>query len=611
MHVPELKNPSQSGPRGWSIFAEHDLFQAGMILSGVEVDMKSSLGRTFLAWAALVFVVSMAGMVVFPTAIGPEAPSPDVPEGGCVRIYLHMRPPDLNPHTRGYAAESLVTDYLFDHLLDRDPDDPTVYRPALALSHEESPDRRHYTFLLRKGVVWHDGTPFTAHDVKFTFDFCRRANGNASMKDVLEEGVTCKVLGPHQVRIDLKNPSWRLFDLIAESSFTILPRHLLQGADAERLAAFGRAPTGTGPYKLQRWKVNSNSIHLVRNQDYWGFRPAVSGIIFKTYTDPVAAFADFKNVNLDVFPRLRPDTFFKMLAPGGWTPERVRSGLQAGHGVVLLPEDAHPGFRFGGYSTTRVSFLVWNCRRFPTKDRAVRRALAHLLNREALTRGGGHGLGHPVTGDQVWFGPAYDSGVKPLPFDPGRARALLEKEGWFDRDGDGVLDRGGKRLSLAISYPARASAAVLHQLAADARKAGVEIKVKGLEHGRYSRLKDARDFDGLYLAWVLDVEEDPYPVWHSRFSRKGANYSGFDKADALIEEIRKTTDARARWNRLKRLQAVIHGEQPVLFIQASTLLVAWHPRIRGVRFHPLKPPGWDLREWHIPKSLRLGHELER
>ncbi len=572
--------------------------------------MKSSWGKTFLAWAALVFVVSMAGMVVFPTAIGPEDLSPDVTQGGCVRIYLHMRPLDLNPHTRGYAAESLVTDYLFDHLLDRDPDDPTVYRPALALSHQVSKDRRQYTFLLRRGVRWHDGTPLTAHDVKFTFDFCRRADGNALMKDVLE-GVSCKVLDPHKVRFDLEKPSWRLFDLIAESSFSILPRHRLQGADAKRLAAFGRAPTGTGPYKLLRWEVSSNSIHLMRNEAYWGARPAISEAVFKSYTDPVPAFADFKNQNLDVYPRLRPDTFFKMLAPRGWTPGRVRSRLQAGKGVVILPEDAHPGFRFGGFSTTRVSFLVWNCRRFPTKEKAVRLALAHLMNREALMRGGGHGLGHPVTGDQVWFGPAYDPGVKPLAFDPGRARTLLEKEGWFDRDGDGVLDRGGKRLSLEISYPARASAAVLHQLATDARKAGVEIKVKGLERGRYSRMKSTRDFDGLYLAWVLDVEEDPYPVWHSRFSRKGANYSGFDKADALIEEIQKTTDARARWSRLKRLQAVIHQEQPVLFIQASTLLVAWHPRIHGVRFHPMKPPGWDLREWCIPEPQRLDQDLGR
>jgi ABC-type transport system substrate-binding protein len=158
-----------------------------------------------------------------------------------------------------------------------------------------------------------------------------------------------------------------------------------------------------------------------------------------------------------------------------------------------------------------------------------------------------------------------------------------------------------------IVYPSHADDAVPRQLQAAGRSAGIEIRLEPLERGLFTRKKNERDFDGLYLAWVLDVEEDPYFAWHSRFARDGANYSGFRAADALVEEARATADPALRRKLLKRLQARIDAEQPVLFVQAATMLVAWQPRLAEVKFHPLKPPGWDICEWRLVEAL---HGLE-
>ena len=286
--------------------------------------------------------------------------APERALGGAVRVYLHMRPLDLNPHTRGYAAEHLVTDYLFDHLLERDPEDLTRYRPSLAVRWKQSEDGKEIVFHLRDGVRWHDGKPLTAEDVKFTYDFCSQPEHDALVRPVLEDVASCEVIDRLTVRFRLKKPCWRLFHVLAEHAFAILPRHVLADADADQQAAFGRAPIGTGPFAFGRWDRDGNRITIVRNPAYWDSPPAVEEVVFKTFTDYPAALADFRGGGIDFFPRLRPDDFFRWVEPGGWSPRRVRACLDRGHGRFCLPEDVHARFQFGGFATTRVSFIAWN-----------------------------------------------------------------------------------------------------------------------------------------------------------------------------------------------------------------------------------------------------------
>jgi peptide/nickel transport system substrate-binding protein len=559
--------------------------------------------RKIAAPAVVVGVLAICGWTAHSGLFNSDAAPSKGSADGRVRIYLHMRPIDLNPHTRGYAAESQVTDLLFDSLLERDASDLGQYHPALARQWETSPDHRQLTFHLRHGVRWHDGVPFTVEDVKFTFEFCRRETSPAPIRPALADVRACKVVDEDTVRFSLKRPSWRMFHLLAGRKFPILPRHRLRDLSPEKLSRFGRAPVGTGRYRFVGWQADSNSIRLGRNESHWDKSPFLREIVFKTYTDRAAAMADFKGGELDFMPRLRSDDLLGLIEGSGWTPERVRQALDRGNGAFYLPPEVNPRVRLGGFATTRVSFIAWNCRRPPLDEKAVRLALAHVLDRKTIQRESRAGLGRAVTGDQVWFGPAYDRALAPRAFDLKRARELLEAAGWFDRDGDGWLDRRGRKLSLEILYPSRADDAVLRHLAAAAKDVGIQIRLEGLERGRFTQAKMERAFDGLYLAWILDVEEDPYWVWHSSQAEDGANYSGFDRADELVEKARATADDEQRWALLKQLQAVIHEEQPVLFVQSATLLAAWQPRLLGVQFHPLRPPGWDVREWKIAEPF--------
>ncbi len=514
-----------------------------------------------------------------------------------VRIPLPAPPTDLNPHTRGYAFEDIVADYVFDHLFERDADRVGVYHPSLATEWAWNDDHTAMTFGLRTDVTWHDGEPFTAADVAFTFAYAMRDGSRSPIKAALvAAGATCEVVGEHRVRFAFERATYRTFALLAERGFAILPKHRLVDASPDDEVAFGRAPIGTGPYRVTEWR--GNRIRLVRRDAPWRTPPTIGGIVFKTYSSPEASLADLKRGALDFHPRLSTTAFFDDLGRGRVERAAVRDDL-ARDGVAHCDPDTHGALRLAAFTAPSVSFVAWNCRRGPTADRAVRRALAHLLDRDGLVEASS--LGRVATSEQSPLAPGYDPTVQPLGFSPDAALVALRKAGWFDRDRDGVLDRSGAPLALRIIAPPRCRLTAIEQLRTNAKAIGVAITVDRLPAARFSAAKRAFDFDGVFLGLTLDLDEDPYPIWHSSAAVAGPgnfNLSGYAKADALLESIRHTFDDARRATLKRELHRRIHDDQPALFIQAQARLVAWRRSLEGVVLHPRKPFGWDVREWH-------------
>lgn len=543
--------------------------------------------------------MTIAGVALIAGSMfAPESPLSGAarPRTDAVRIPLPAPPSDLNPHTRGYAFEDIVADYVFDHLFERDVDRVGVYHPSLATEWAWNDDRTAMTFGLRTDVTWHDGEPFTAADVVFTFDYVMRDASRAPIKAaLLAAGTTCEALGTHRVRFGFTRATFRSFALLVERGFAILPRHRLVDASADDEAAFGRAPIGTGPYRVVEWR--GNRIRLARRDAPWRTPPEIDGVVFKTYASPEAAVADLKRGELDFHPRLSTNTFLDDLGQGRIARDAVRTGLER-DGVVRCDPDVHDTLRLAAFAAPSVSFVAWNCRRGPTADRAVRRALAHLLDRDALARSAC--LGRVVTSEQSPLAPGYDPTVQPLGFSPEAALVALRKAGWFDRDRDGVLDRSGQKLALRILAPPRSRLTAVEQLRTNAKAIGVAITIDRLPPERFAAAKRSFDFDGVYLGFTLDLDEDPYPIWHSSAAVAGPgnfNLSGYARADDLLESIRHAFDDTRRAALKRELHRRLHDDQPALFIQVQARLVAWRRSLEGVVLHPRKPFGWDVREW--------------
>jgi ABC-type dipeptide transport system, periplasmic component len=199
----------------------------------------------------------------------------------------------------------------------------------------------------------------------------------------------------------------------------------------------------------------------------------------------------------------------------------------------------------------------------------------------------------------------YNKDLKPLPFDPEAAKALLEQAGWTDSDKDGWRDKNGVRLAfefliVAASPEAERMATVYKE---ELKKAGIDMTIRPLEWATFIDSIQKRQFDACMLGWQLDPEQDPYQIWHSSQAENGSNYPGLKNAeiDRIIEDARLEFDHQKRAEMYHRMSELIDQEQPYTFLFCTMGRVAVDKRFRNVQVYPL---GMDAREWWVPTELQ-------
>jgi peptide/nickel transport system substrate-binding protein len=499
---------------------------------------------------------------------------------GQVVVHLRDEPTSLHPFKGNEETRRIIGSYVFDSLLDQDPDEPDRFRPRLAESWEAAPDARSLRFRLRKDRRFHDGKPVTAADVEFTFRLVRDPKTTAGfLKNYFQNVKELRAVGDHEVVVSYSEAFWRAFPVLVKDSFPILPRHLLESAEGPP-ADWDRKPVGSGPYRVVKWEAGE--VVLERNDDYPPPLPAIPRLVFRFVKDATASFQALLSGELDFHYLLLTEQYEDQTGD-----EKFRKG-----------------FERDVFYQGNCNFIAWNLRRAPLDDARVRLALTHLMDREGLVRDFYRGLAKVVTGPQSFFGPAYDRSIAPWPYDPKHAEALLDEAGWSDRDDDGVRDKDGKPFSIELmmiadNAPADAQANLFLPAF---KRAGLQVTPRRLDLRSMLDLVKHRKFDGASFAITMEPEDDPYQGWHSSQAppEAGSNYSGFSGADKLIEDSRRTLDPAARRERyLLPLHRRLHEEQPFSFLYATAYKAAWSKRLKGVRFHRARRPGWDVREWSV------------
>jgi peptide/nickel transport system substrate-binding protein len=344
-----------------------------------------------------------------------------------VLVYvLHSEPDSLDPHVTYRAYSHNVMMQIFDTLVWQAPD--YSYQPGLATSWEISPDGMTYTFHLRSGITFHDGTPFNAEAAHRSFQ--RIVNPETKSRyavRLMRAYESSRALDKLTLEIRLKEPSASFLSALCESFIGMVSPAAVERWGPE----FGRHPVGTGPFVFASWEPGSE-IRLRPNLAYqWtppGFRhngpPYLEEVTFRIWEHPPAEEMLAKADIVQIFPRecdldqLRADRRFF-----------VRSDLVPG-----IPEG-----------------LIVNASRPPCDERTVRRAIAYAINAAEIVK-------RVHKGEQTLaYGPLspasryYDPRVEVLfPYNPERARALLEEAGWVLRPGSSVREKEGRTLTLGL-----------------------------------------------------------------------------------------------------------------------------------------------------------------
>ena len=519
-------------------------------------------------------------------------------------------PENLNPYTSSDAGASNVRDYILESLLSADREPPYALKGMLAEAYPTvSENHLEYAFRVREGAHFADGHPLTAADVLFSMKVIQHPevlaphlrNYYASVADVL-------ISGEYGVTFFCKEPYF-LNDLML-GSFGIIPKHFYdpgglldevpisdlidgswkQGPHAQKARDFAqhfnqdfnRAILGSGPYEIADVEsdiVTQQKVVLTRNEDYWagavaGMSPGfVDKIVFKVINNTDAAFIELSNGNLDLYG-LRPLEFKEK----SWSDdfqERFLKVVQYGGGYTYVGwNNAHPIFR----------------------DRMVRRAMTHLIDRESMVENLVFGLGEPVVGPIHKFRPEYNHDLELHPFDPDHALDLLEQAGWEDADDDGILDKviDGKRTPFQFEILINSGNQIRKDIAlvvqSELQDIGIDCQVRELDWSIFLQRVRSRDFAAMTLGWTGNVRFPPdgYQIWHSSQVESGSNYIGFenDEVDGILERYRQEFDPQRRVALYTRFQEIIHDEQPYTFLWKGRGAMAYSRRYQGVNWYP-------------------------
>jgi len=501
-------------------------------------------------------------------------------EGDWLIYHLSAEPATLNPITATDAYEGIINNgKIYETLIERN-NETLELDPLLAESWEISEDKLTYTFKIREGIKWHDGTPFTSEDVVFSYNTIMNPKVDSpQLRAYYQEIRDVKAIDDLTVEFTYAKPYFLALEFCG--GMPIVPKHIFDKGDFNTNPA-GRDPIGTGPYKFVRW-TTGRDIVVDKNPDYWGEKPKINKIVFKIITDSTVSFQILKREELDV----------SGLTPIQW--ERQTNSPSFNENYDKL-----------SYFTPNYSYIGWNSKRPYFADKQVRTALTHLVNRELILDKILYNLGAIVTNPFYINSPEYDKSIDPYPYDPQKAEELLKEADWIDHDGDGIRDKDGVKFAFEFLIPGGSETGekIATILKEELDNMGIQMDIRKTEWAVFTTRLNERNFDAVTLAWSMGVESDPYQIWSSTQAEKGSNFIGFknEQADKLIEEARTEFDRDKRQELYRKFAEIIHEEQPYTFLFCRKSTVAVNKRFENVVVYPL---GIDLLEWHVPLPLQM------
>ncbi len=450
-------------------------------------------------------------------------------------------PQSLDPHVATATNDFRILMNVYEGLV-RFADGTLEVEPALAESWEISDDGLSYTFQLREGVTFHDGTPFNAEAVKFNFErmldeahpFHDTGPFPLSFNFSAVEDVTA--VDDTTVEFTLSEPfAPFLSNLAYPTGLIVSPAAVEQfGED------YGRNPSGTGPFRFAEWLANQRVV-IAANPDYWDGPPALEAVVFRPITDANTRMAEMLAGGLDIMVEAPPDSIAQF-------------------------RDA-PDFTVHEQAGPHVWYLILNMKEGPFENQAVRQAVNFAVDKEALVNDVLQGTAEisagPVPPAFAW---AYNEEVEPYPYDPDRARELLEEGGYDGEEIVFYVTEGGS----GMLDPVAMGTAIQADLAA----VGMNVRIETYEWNTFlGQVNPGLEGKAqmAQMAWMTN-DPDTLPfltlrtaAWPEEGGFNSGYYSNPD-VDEMLDEARRTTDPEERASLYRDVQEIVHEEAPWLFV---------------------------------------------
>lgn len=471
----------------------------------------------------------------------------------------------LDPALEEDGESFKVCDNIYDTLVQY-KESSTELEPGLAETWESSEDGLTWTFYLRKGVKFHDGTPFNAEAVLFSLNRQHEkthpfhnvsgsyvywvATGLAEIVDKIS------IIDDFTVQITLKTPYSPFIYTIAITPFAIVsPTAVKKWGDE-----YFNNPVGTGPFKFSRWD-KKDKIVLLANDDYWGDRPNLDRVIFRSIPDNAVRLIELQQGGLHAMEFPNPDDLQQ---------------IQSDDSLELLSQ---PGMNIG--------YLAMNMDKPPLDNQKVRLAINHAIDKQTIIKHLYQGLGIPAKNPippTLW---SYDDTIQEYDYNPELAKQLLAQAGY---------PNGFETTLWALPVPrpyipdGRALAEVIQS---ELRDVGIKAKIVTYDWGTYLERTKNGEHDMAMLGWSADLG-DPDNFFYFLLSKSSAEESGgniaFYRSDAMqnvLEKARATSDKDKRISLYKEAQLIFHNDVPWVPLAHAKQVLVINKKVKNLKLHPL------------------------
>ncbi len=502
------------------------------------------MSKTVYKQIVNILIILLVALSTIPIAPVARAAQPE-----CVRIVVAEEISSLNPLVGNSLVDWFIFNLIYDKLAIYDVN--LTPRPWLAESWEIKPDKKTWIIHLAKNATWHDGKPFTADDVVFTFNYIKQHDEIWLWQDEIQYIESVRKIDDYTVEIKtsipVSNLPWYVFPRLP-----ILPKHIWEKIE-DPTKYPNKNPVGNGPFILEEYKPGEY-IKFRVNLNYWREKPKIACIIAKIGLTPDTAFLELKKGQIDI-----------MVLP----PEYVKQAEQDPKIKVVISPDIY------------FDYIVLNTKKYPFNITEFRHAIAYAIDKQDLVNRVLLGYGEPLysvipPAYKIWHNP----NVPKYEYNPEKAKEILDKLGFKDKNGDGIRETpDGKPLQVEIltlsTWPPYVRMADL--LKKYLREVGIDAKIVAVDWGEESQRLHDRNYE--IAIWGYTVAPDPSQFLSLFLSNANPWWSMGEWSnktfDELYEKQLSEFDMAKRKEIIWKMQEILAEELPIIPIWVAYVTEAY------------------------------------